>query len=186
MSKLIQASVVFFMTFTSCMGTIKPYAREAVKINSATCNELKTLYGIDCVGLGYQVIHDPNILNVLYIRLDVDCFKDINQARRLTLNVIDIYMRHIRANQVFMNECVVDSFDENNLDMIIGLRFDIMKEGILFLDAVYVNRGKMTFSYISREGKKINYRDVEESITEARQKIADGYRDDGGCYIEHL
>lgn len=166
----------FLSLSTACMGTIEPYAREAGKINKAACIELKQVYGIDSPGLGFQVTQDPNILNVLYIRLMIDGFIDVNQARHLTLNVIDTYMKHIQANQEFIHKCVVDSFDESHLNIIIVEPYKPASEESFLLSSVSVSHGKICYVYRKKIGKLTHSRDVEESIAEARQKVVDEVR----------
>lgn len=179
--KFIQILLTAFALISGLQGcdknSVDPCEKEAGEINKKTGKQLKELYDIDTLGLGFGMSADPGIVDTLYIALSANELGDINQARKLILNVVDLYLSNIQANPNFIGKCAVEPFDLNNINMFIALNPNKAISNSTFLAGVGSAFGQIRFLIEKQEnGKERGYM-IRETLEEARKKVAEGTLD---------
>lgn len=147
-----------------------PYLQEAGKINSIISEELKKIYDIKTIGLGFGNGENSKIRH-FYIRMQIGKIADVNEARKLSLSIVDHYLKGIRKNGEFLDKYVEKPFNESNFNIMIFIDHDenLVNEGVL--SSIWVANQKITYRILKIVNDNEITTNSEETIEEARQKV---------------
>ena len=150
-----------------------PYLQDAGKINAIILDELKKTYNIKTIGLGFGNGQNSKIRH-FYIRLQIEKIDDVNEARKLSLAVVDHYLTGIRKNGEFLEKYVEKPFDEGSFDIMIFIDHDenLVNQGVL--SSVWVANKKIIYRTLKIINDKETISNAEETIDEARHKMKEG------------
>lgn len=168
MFKILSLSLLLLINI-SCNLLKKDYPEIAHAITLRTAKELRDEKGMKLTGTGGGMIDQVNSLE-----MDLDYYSplEISEARKLALFVVDKFLSNINRDEKVRPYLKKYPFEAEGLKIFLSFYYS---NGTLRqvgeLDHIVIHEGRLYYNSCS-ESRKLPYvRMLEETITEAREKV---------------